>query len=241
MVVNRRGTPSRARSHASSTTSQPRNRQRAAVAQGAPPSSVPAGSGQAAAGGIANIDPVVVAQIAAVGPALAAIAAVLSGQQPQGGTAQPEREPDEDSAAAEERQEDATGDRDASDKKKKNGKIDLRQNQGEDTSPIAQAQGAKETRNLHEASGRGQRGGGRAKEKPKNPGTFAGKSGIVCFECGGDGHTAAFHGKYLRNKPADEGIKEASAQLADADNSEEDEAVETVGADADDDENEDDE
>ncbi|GMF42830.1 unnamed protein product [Phytophthora fragariaefolia] len=79
------------------------------------------------------------------------------------------------------------------------------------------------------------------KKKPKNPGTFAGKSGIGCFECGGDGHTAAFHRKYLRIKPADEGSKEASAQLADADNSEEDEEVETAGADVDDDENEDDE
>ncbi|GMF42831.1 unnamed protein product [Phytophthora fragariaefolia] len=116
MVVNTRGTPSRARSHTSLTTSQPRNRQRAAVAQGAPPSSVAAGSDQAAVEGIANIDPAVVAQIAAVGPALAAIAAALSGQQPQGGTAQPEREPDEDAAAAEEGEEDATGDRDASDK-----------------------------------------------------------------------------------------------------------------------------
>lgn len=79
------------------------------------------------------------------------------------------------------------------------------------------------------------------KKRPKKSSTFTGKSGIVCFECGGVGHTAAFHRKYLQNKPATEDSNEASAQLADVDTSEEDEDAETAGADADADDDEDDE
>ncbi|KAG6576248.1 Zea mays Retrotransposon Opie-2 [Phytophthora cinnamomi] len=79
-------------------------------------------------------------------------------------------------------------------------------------------------------------GGGRAKEETEEHRHLHWKTRhIVCFECGGEGHTAAFHRKYLRNEPVSEDSNEASAQLADVDNSEEDEDVETAGADVDDD------
>ncbi|KAJ8548826.1 hypothetical protein ON010_g10844 [Phytophthora cinnamomi] len=76
------------------------------------------------------------------------------------------------------------------------------------------------------------------KKKPKSSSTPSGKTAVVCWECGGTGHTQAFHQKFLQSRKTDvAGESKASAQLANEDSS----PGEEVTSDNDDDAVEDDE
>ncbi|POM66852.1 Hypothetical protein PHPALM_17224 [Phytophthora palmivora] len=101
---------------------RPRNHQRGVVAQGGPPSSVATGFSHATAGGIANLDPGVAAQIASVGPALKAIELRSEDNKIK----EEERNLNANlvKTLPAEEEEAMAGDRDKSDKK--NGKINLR-------------------------------------------------------------------------------------------------------------------
>ncbi|GMF25386.1 unnamed protein product [Phytophthora fragariaefolia] len=272
MVVNTIGTPVRARSHASSTTSQPRNPQRdAVVVQGAPPSSAAGGSDHAAAGGIVNI----VVQIAAVGTAVAMHWCTISDLSCSALTSPIESKNERKSwneaylefadrllqradapeggntLLANARCALVAFGRNAYPKHIDflETKTDLESRDQERDLMVsievlshkASSDGQLPYRTKHKANAEANAAVIERKKKHKNLSLFAGKSGIVCFECGGVVHTAAFHRKYPQNKSANEGSNEASAQLATVDSSEEAEAVDTAVADVDDYDNEGDE